>query len=195
MDRQHFPLVSIEPKKLEELRDKVSDFPEVAFRAAVSQYVAIRDEANLPETLPPNAVRDELDSLTDQVLVLTNRLHRARHSAIREFISQSADRLGEKDLLHRLDHDLGTLLQIAENARRTAERLVKIKPWTLLIMRLARTLGNLNLPVTAKPQDRLVLLFLIALEAAGETGEAAPKDAVGTVRKALATLKKKHLLV
>ena len=191
MDRQHFPLVSIEPKVLEHLRKRVPDFPEIAFRAAVSQYVAIRDDTRLPAV----NVRNELDSLADQALSFSARLHASRHNETGDYITLSAERLGEAKLVDRLIHGLWTLSQIAEIARRQVQPLVKVKPRTLLVKRLAQTLRNLGLPVTAKPQDRLVLLFAIASEAAGETGEAAPKDVVGTVRNALETLEKKHLLV
>lgn len=183
-----FPLVEIDPKSQAELRRRVPEFPESAFRIAVSRYL---DRKRNP---PPatKVIRDELDRIAERAIELAALLSGSSEE-LRDYLAASEVAHGARGLSARLPSDLRALMGIAEMARRDAEKLATpgrvVSARTELVSDLAANLQGLSLPVSAKAQDRLVLAFSIALSAAGETGLSDPAK---TVKSALATIRAKQ---
>jgi hypothetical protein len=188
MDRRPFPLAQIDKKALAELQLRVPDFPKVAFRAAVSRYLHMRDD---PDPTPAS-MRDELDTLVEKAMVLGYALA-SKSGSLRNYLHKREKSYGAPGLSDRLATDLMSFMEIAEVARRDAETFarpgVAVSPRTELIRDLSTALRAVDLPVSAKAQDRLTLTFCIALRAAGEQPLS---DPARTVKSALATIEAKQ---
>lgn len=193
VDNNHFPIVHIAQRLLDDLERRVPDFPEVAFRAAVSHYVAIRDAKRLNEIPPPKAICEQLDKLASSAISLSSDLQCA-HQDTSAHLEYWSNELGLEGIVARLQNDLLSLMGIAEIGRRDAKKLATqggpVSARTHLVARLAGVLDAIKLDVTSRPQDRLVLLYGIALEAAGETNGSEPER---SVRSALETIKRKGM--
>jgi hypothetical protein len=188
MGSSAYQIREVAPKILEQLRHRVPDFPESCFVRGVSAYVNKRDNP-IPA---PASLRDELDMIAAKAIELAGMLQ-GRSASLADLLATREAVHGANGLVQRLTADLTNLMAVAEMARRDAESAATagapMAPRTHLIAVLAEALRQANLPVTTKAQDRLVLAFALALEAAGETGM---KDPSRTVGKALETINAKQ---
>lgn len=174
----------IDAKILEQLAERAPDLPIIVFKIAVSRLL------NWENPPTPAKVREELEDIRDAADSLADALARLSWEAA-DRIAEAELRHGRSDLRKTLDAELMEFSQMAEVARRLAEKKVsrgnEFKENTAIIAQMAGALQTNGAEANAEKQGQLVWAFQLALDAAGRPSMAKASD---TVRKALDGLRK-----
>jgi hypothetical protein len=183
---------------LSALLARAPEMPLDGFIYAVSRYVAPSDKVTPEQVRYELGGRDAepLRGIASKAAALQEALSE-RSLGASDYLTMCAHRYGRADLPDRLQRDLRSFLDLCEMARRDANAAIRpgrnLDANTELVSDLAGALRGAGKPADARDDGSLVQAFDIAQTFARRVQPKVKRvsDPAGTVRKALAVLRKK----